>query len=312
MRRNEVAAEIHRRMCEDERFGYSWEERYGAYEEVWNIGGRDYVIRVGDYECGTSVKTAWALALQGTPWEGSLDGYVYSQNALETFLGSGLFYWKDVSEANLGDIYLNIVNHLAMDQGNGELSEFSWGDNGAYGNQRGDQSGWESHVCPWYSYPWDGALCYNGLADERPEQRPGEPFNDMGLRYRAHVEDLGWCDFVRDGQIAGTYNFGKRMEALVIEPCDGLAIDVKLHVQDKGWQSYGTARKDRALSVGTTGQALRLEAIQLDDVENTTGKRLEYRVHQANIGWKAWTPAGYPTGSTGQGSRLEAIQIRLV
>ena len=27
MRVNEIAAQIHRKMCNDERFGYSWEER---------------------------------------------------------------------------------------------------------------------------------------------------------------------------------------------------------------------------------------------------------------------------------------------
>ena len=58
MRLNEVAAAIHRRMCEDDRFGYSWEERYGALPEVWEIDGKNYRVNVGDYECGTSCKTA--------------------------------------------------------------------------------------------------------------------------------------------------------------------------------------------------------------------------------------------------------------
>ena len=34
---------------------------------------------VGDYECGTSYKTAWAIALQGAPWEGCLDSYTNSK-----------------------------------------------------------------------------------------------------------------------------------------------------------------------------------------------------------------------------------------
>lgn len=42
MRLNEIAAEVHRRMCEDDRFGYSWEERYGAIWETWTIDGKDY------------------------------------------------------------------------------------------------------------------------------------------------------------------------------------------------------------------------------------------------------------------------------
>lgn len=168
MRVNELAAYIHDRMCNDERFGYSWEERYGADPEVWHIDGRDYVINIGDYECGTSVKTAWAVALQHTPYEGCLDGYVYTGNAIDTFCGSGLFDWMGMDFlAEPGDAYLNIENHMAMCQSQypDVLSEFSWGENGAYGNQRGDQTGWESSVHGYYDYPWDGILHYNGKAD---------------------------------------------------------------------------------------------------------------------------------------------------
>lgn len=76
MRLNEIAAEVHRRMCEDDRFGYSWEERYGAIWETWTIDGKDYRIRVGDYDCSSSTITTWAVALQHTPWEGALDGAI--------------------------------------------------------------------------------------------------------------------------------------------------------------------------------------------------------------------------------------------
>lgn len=177
MRLNEIAAEIHRRMCEDERFGYSWEERYGFAPETWVIDGREYVINIGDYECGTSVKTAWAVALQGTPWEGCLDGYVWSGNAIDTYVGSGLFDLCGMDfTAQTGDVYVNVQNHVAMCQSAEPdvLSEFSWGDNGAYGNQRGDQTGWESSVHGYYDYPWDAICHYNGKADGSYEEEPRE------------------------------------------------------------------------------------------------------------------------------------------
>lgn len=191
LRLNEVAAAIHRRMVDDDRFGYSWEERYGAIPETWDVMGKSVTIDVGDYECGTSVKTAWALALQGTPYEGCLDGYVYSMNAKETFLGSGLFEWhEDVSIADVGDIYLNEENHLAMCQGGGMLSEFCWGDNGAYGNQRGDQSGQEAYYHGFYDYSpggWDGCLHYNGKADIFINSREDE---DMQFIYKPDGKDF--------------------------------------------------------------------------------------------------------------------------
>lgn len=192
LRLNEVAAAIHKRMVDDDRFGYSWEERYGASPETWDVLGKRVTINIGDYECGTSCKTAWALALQGTPYEGCLDDYVYSGNARSTFLGSGLFEWVPVDRAQVGDIYLNEKNHLAMCQGDGMLSEFCWGDNGAYGNQRGDQSGREAYCHGYYDYPWDGCLHYNGKADTIRRKRKD---NEMQALYRPDGKDfMMWFD----------------------------------------------------------------------------------------------------------------------
>ena len=150
MRVNEIAAQIHRKMATDSRFGYSWEERWGAKPETWTIDGKKYTINVGDYDCSSSCITAWKLALTYTKYKGALDGATYTGNMREVFVGSGLFEWKPMS-----------------------LSEFSWGDNGAYGNKRGDQTGQESSVHGYYDYPWDGILHYNGKADTMPKFTDG-------------------------------------------------------------------------------------------------------------------------------------------
>lgn len=69
------------------------------------------------------------------------------------------------------------------------------------------------------------------------------------------------------------------------------------HVQNVGWQDPSN------VEIGTTGQSLRLEAIQLvDPVANIRG-------HVQNLGWLGWTDAGV-VGTTGQSLRLEAIQVR--
>lgn len=167
MGRGNLAAAIHRRMVDDNRFGYSWEERWGAYTEDWSIDGCAFPIAIGDYDCSSSTITAWAKALADTRYAHMLDGATYTGNMREVFLASGLFEWKPVGfDAEPGDLYLNIANHVAMCQGGGVLSEFCWGDNGAYGNQRGDQSGYEAYAHGYYSYPWDGILHYNGKADD--------------------------------------------------------------------------------------------------------------------------------------------------
>lgn len=169
MKVNEVAAYIHKRMCNDERFGYSWEERWGNKPEVWTIDGKKYTVYVGDYDCSSSCIAAWDAALQHTKYAGVLKSASYTGNMKDVFTGSGLFTWKPISFlAATGDLYLNEANHVAMCQTQTPdvLSEFSWGDNGAYGNKRGDQSGQESSVHGYYDYPWDGILHYNGKADD--------------------------------------------------------------------------------------------------------------------------------------------------
>ena len=145
-----------------------------------------------------------------------------------------------------------------------------------------------------------------------PQQIPGSPDNDNGLYYQAHVENLGWCDPVHDGQVAGTTGFGLRLEALKIDPPEGIELAVKIHIQNLGWKIYTGIKHGNDVVIGTTGKEQRIEAIEVDVMRNDTGLQLEYRVHQQNYGWKAWTKAGYPTGSDGLELRLEAIQMRLV
>ena len=64
---------------------------------------------------------------------------------------------------------------------------------------------------------------------------------------------------------------------------------------------------------GTSGQAKRLEAIQI----KLTDKMAEnydiyYRVHAQTFGWMGWAKNGDPAGTSGYAKRLEAIQIQLV
>ena len=73
-----------------------------------------------------------------------------------------------------------------------------------------------------------------------------------------------------------------------------------------GWKSNGVMS-------GTSGEAKRLEAIQI----KLTGKVKEkydvyYRVHAQTYGWLGWAKNGASAGTAGLGKRLESIQIVLV
>ena len=176
MKCNEIAAEIHAFMCEDPRFGYTqgstrWGTGAGVVNTI-NIGGRKYTLNIGDMDCSSSCIVAWRKALEGTDYEGALDGATYTGNMRSVFVGSGLFEWKPMSFlAEKGDLYLNETKHVGMCQSQYPdiISEFLINEKGGIvGGQQGDQTGRESisHAYWTPSFGWDGILHYNGKADE--------------------------------------------------------------------------------------------------------------------------------------------------
>lgn len=317
---NIVARDIHKRMCNDQRFGYSWAERWGAGKETWNVDGRRVIIGVGDYDCSSSTITAWRLALVGTKYEGALDAATYTGNMRSVFVGSGLFEWKPMSFlAAPGDLYLNETNHVAMCQTQTPdiLSEFSSNEyGGAYGGQRGDQTGWESHITGYYDYPWNGILHYNGKADTKekivPKQPTTKPKNNAGVRYFAHVQNVGDLPKVRDGQTAGTEGYGVQLEAVTIYGLPkGWEVEAQAHIKNKGWRKFAGIKDGVTCLIGTKGERLRLEALGFRVTKRPVGdnRRLYFQVHQACYGWKAKTPEGYFSGSDGEEMQLEAVRI---
>lgn len=140
-----------------------------------------------------------------------------------------------------------------------------------------------------------------------------------GVRYKTHVQDFGWeTNWVTDGDLSGTVNLGKRLEALQIELTgslpQGATIETSVHVQNKG----GLGPFAMGTSAGTSGQSLRLESIKLE-LKNMPGYTLKYNVHVQNKGWlkdqlddSTWFKSGESAGSSGEGLRLESIRIKLV
>lgn len=121
------------------------------------------------------------------------------------------------------------------------------------------------------------------------------------IKYRVHLQDIGWTDWKHDGEIAGTEGESKRLEAIQIDY--NKSIKAKAHIQTYGWIDYGEINKD--IVIGTTEESKRLECLCLE-CEN-----LKYQVHIQGSGWSCWTNAdGISTlGSVGQKLRIEAIKI---
>ena len=130
------------------------------------------------------------------------------------------------------------------------------------------------------------------------------------VTYQSHIQNIGWQDWMSNGDSSGTSGQSKRLEAMRIklENIDG-GIEYRTHVQDTGWMDWVA---DGALS-GTSGQSKRLEAIEIR-LTGTAAEQYDvyYRVHAQNTGWMDWASNGASAGTAGFGYRLEAIQIVLV
>ena len=149
---------------------------------------------------------------------------------------------------------------------------------------------------------------------KKGQETPGStdlPFLSEMVSYQTHVQDIGWQDWKKNGELSGTQGESKRLEGLRINLYSSLFgyVEYKAHVQNDGWQGWVS---DGEIA-GTTGQSKRLEAVRLrlkGDVANKYD--IYYRVHIQDYGWLDWAKNGESAGSEGCSKRLEGIEIRLV
>lgn len=119
-----------------------------------------------------------------------------------------------------------------------------------------------------------------------------------GLKYRAHVQKIGWMPYVSGGQVAGTTGKSLRLEAVQFNEASG--ITAQAHIQ-----GIGDTTPVKAGGVcGTTGKGLRMEAIKLD-----CKRKIRYRAHLQSIGWTPYVTNGMWCGTKGEHRRMEAIEV---
>lgn len=160
----------------------------------------------------------------------------------------------------------------------------------------------------------------------------GEMANKYDVYYRVHAQSFGWMGWAKNGESAGTAGYAYRLEAIQVvlvekgDPApattfggvkqatskcfsdysgDGL-LNYQTHVENVGWQDYVS---DGAMS-GTSGRALRLEGIRINNKTGISGS-VKYRTHVQNIGWQGWIADDAMSGTSGRALRLEAIEISL-
>lgn len=129
--------------------------------------------------------------------------------------------------------------------------------------------------------------------------------------YRTHVENEGWLDWVKDGQVSGTIGQALQMEAIEIKLLTDwdLQVEYRTHVENKGWQDWVA----QGQVSGSSGQGLRLEAIEVRLVgEDANRFDLYYQVHAENFSWLDWARDGKSAGTQGLAYRLEGICIQVL
>ena len=87
-----------------------------------------------------------------------------------------------------------------------------------------------------------------------------------------------------------------------------LHVKYQSHIQNIGWQEPVLDAKSIS---GTTGQALRIEAININLINAPENAKIKYKAHVQNEGWQTWRKNGEISGTSNLGRRIEAIQIVL-
>ena len=317
---NEMLAEITWHKIEhDDAHGYSQYERstnYDDREEIELSDGTHVWIAAHDDDCSGMCRDniiAVGLDPEGFTFTGNEEGI--------TTTGQ----WVEISpyDADNGDIVLREGHTEQVLRGaDGELYQggFRISELGTIYGERGDQTGWEADYSSYQPWTWEQAfrcIAERQTAPEKPmpQQGASEPLNDCNFWYRAHCENVGWCEAVRDGQVAGTVGYAARLEAIKISPAK-LTLDVMLHIENRGDVWYrGVKSGVYDPEMGTVGEALRVEGMQINVTAregDMRGKVLYYRCHMQDYGWTGWTREGTFCGTRGENRRVEAIQMMLV
>ncbi|MGL5066560.1 MAG: N-acetylmuramoyl-L-alanine amidase [Sarcina sp.] len=165
--------------------------------------------------------------------------------------------------------------------------------------------------CPGGKYPLNGIR--NNIAKHPIYLEPEAPNleSTVAVQYGSHVQNEGWQNWVKNGEVSGSVGLARRVEGIKIKLANipNSSISYRTHVQDYGWMNWV---KDGQMS-GTKMESKRVEGIQIQlEGEALQKYDIEYRTHVQDMGWLPWVKNGAVSGTEGMARRVEALEIRLV
>lgn len=192
--------------------GYSQPHRMGnGTTESVDLGdGVTVTTPGGDRDCSSAIVTS--LRAVGVDTYGAS----YTGNMRSQLLRSGLFSWHQMGDgyiAQRGDIYLNETHHTAMcvSANPDMLAQFRISERGTIDGATGDQTGRESEVRSYYSYPWDGKLAWRNDGETIGSVSGTQQNTAQGLGDTRYTGPLMVSEWQRqlgtpvDGVISGQY-----------------------------------------------------------------------------------------------------------
>lgn len=126
--------------------------------------------------------------------------------------------------------------------------------------------------------------------------------NKDKIKYKVHVQNIGWQEEKENGELAGTEGESLRIEAIIIDST--IPLQYRVHIQDKGWSEW----VPQGCMAGTVGEGKRLEAIEI-----ISQKEIKATAHIQDIGWQETTRGTQiKIGTEGRGLRLEALKLEFI
>lgn len=136
----------------------------------------------------------------------------------------------------------------------------------------------------------------------------------INTNYRTHVQNEGWQNLRKNGEVSGTIGESLRLEGIEINLEENveydLGVEYKTHIENLGWEEQW---KSNGQMSGTEKRGLRLEGIEIKLSGADADKfDIYYQVHAQNVGWMGYAQNGESAGTAGFGYRLEGIKIQVV
>lgn len=84
-----------------------------------------------------------------------------------------------------------------------------------------------------------------GFANNLQQEKRINETEKYNIKYETHVQDVGWQEWKKDEEVAGTTGKSLRLEAIQIELHKNYNLNIKyqVHIQNVGWQDWKKMEK---------------------------------------------------------------------